>query len=196
MRTQTVASYFRVRFFFLSAYMSEQFLSVTLLSNFLLPLGTVCFTLLVLFIVLSDGPAVQDGGRPASLCAMYQTQQRSPSQQVRPGEGSGPAAIYRRSGDRQDQEAGLLSPHPVCQLHKEVSRFPASLWVSFKRRKLLRVICVGPHISTQLIYADCYRYYILAFHAHEEPAVTSETCAAILEKAKLENWAMGKTKVK
>ncbi|XP_039983497.1 myosin-IIIa [Xiphias gladius] len=39
------------------------------------------------------------------------------------------------------------------------------------------------------------RYYILAFHAHEEPVVTPETCAAILEKAKLENWAMGKTKV-
>lgn len=35
----------------------------------------------------------------------------------------------------------------------------------------------------------------MAFHAHEEPAVTQETCAAILEKAKLENWAMGKTKV-
>ncbi|XP_059183414.1 myosin-IIIa [Centropristis striata] len=39
------------------------------------------------------------------------------------------------------------------------------------------------------------RYYILAFQAHEEPAVTQETCSAILEKAKLENWAMGKTKV-
>uniref|UniRef100_A0A8C9ZLK4 non-specific serine/threonine protein kinase n=1 Tax=Sander lucioperca TaxID=283035 RepID=A0A8C9ZLK4_SANLU len=39
------------------------------------------------------------------------------------------------------------------------------------------------------------RYYILAFHAHEEPAVTQETCSAVLEKAKLENWAMGKTKV-
>lgn len=45
-------------------------------------------------------------------------------------------------------------------------------------------------------YTDCYRYYILAFHAHEEPVVTPETCAAILEKAKLENWAMGKTKVR
>lgn len=44
-------------------------------------------------------------------------------------------------------------------------------------------------------YTDCYRYYILAFHAHEEPAATQEACAAILEKAKLENWAMGKTKV-
>ncbi|XP_041670586.1 myosin-IIIa isoform X2 [Cheilinus undulatus] len=39
------------------------------------------------------------------------------------------------------------------------------------------------------------RYYVVAFNAHEEPAVTPETCAAILEKAKLENWAMGKTKV-
>lgn len=36
----------------------------------------------------------------------------------------------------------------------------------------------------------------MAFPAHEEPAVTQETCAAILEKAKLENWAMGKTKVR
>ncbi|XP_061521947.1 myosin-IIIa isoform X1 [Phycodurus eques] len=39
------------------------------------------------------------------------------------------------------------------------------------------------------------RYHIVAFHADEEPAVTPETCAIILEKAKLENWAMGKTKV-
>lgn len=40
-----------------------------------------------------------------------------------------------------------------------------------------------------------YRYYILAFPAHEEPAGTRQTCTAVLEKAKLENWAMGKTKV-
>ncbi|XP_051910752.1 myosin-IIIa isoform X2 [Hippocampus zosterae] len=39
------------------------------------------------------------------------------------------------------------------------------------------------------------RYHIVAFHADEEPAVTPETCATILEKAELENWAMGKTKV-
>ncbi|XP_019714232.1 myosin-IIIa-like, partial [Hippocampus comes] len=38
------------------------------------------------------------------------------------------------------------------------------------------------------------RYHIVAFHADEEPAVTPETCATILEKAELENWAMGKTK--
>lgn len=40
-----------------------------------------------------------------------------------------------------------------------------------------------------------FRYYILAFPAHEEPPATKETCATILEKAKLEHWAMGKTKV-
>ncbi|MEQ2173886.1 hypothetical protein GOODEAATRI_002155 [Goodea atripinnis] len=50
--------------------------------------------------------------------------------------------------------------------------------------------------SHRILFANFMkRYYILAFHAHEEPAVTPEMCAAILEKAKLENWAMGKTKV-
>ncbi|XP_036437759.1 myosin-IIIa [Colossoma macropomum] len=39
------------------------------------------------------------------------------------------------------------------------------------------------------------RYFILAFRANEEPAVSPETCAAILEKARLENWVLGKTKV-
>ncbi|XP_039645365.1 myosin-IIIa isoform X9 [Perca fluviatilis] len=50
--------------------------------------------------------------------------------------------------------------------------------------------------SHRILFANFMkRYYILAFHAHEEPAVTQETCGAVLEKAKLENWAMGKTKV-
>ncbi|CAK6968570.1 myosin-IIIa isoform X3 [Scomber scombrus] len=50
--------------------------------------------------------------------------------------------------------------------------------------------------SHRILFANFIkRYYILAFHAHEEPAATPDTCAAILEKAKLENWAMGKTKV-
>ncbi|XP_067343074.1 myosin-IIIa isoform X1 [Channa argus] len=50
--------------------------------------------------------------------------------------------------------------------------------------------------SHRILFANFIkRYYFLAFHAHEEPAVSPETCAAILEKAKLENWAMGKTKV-
>ncbi|XP_028826695.1 LOW QUALITY PROTEIN: myosin-IIIa [Denticeps clupeoides] len=39
------------------------------------------------------------------------------------------------------------------------------------------------------------RYFILAFRANEDPPMTPETCAAILEKAKLENWVLGKTKV-
>ncbi|XP_073686537.1 myosin-IIIa isoform X2 [Garra rufa] len=39
------------------------------------------------------------------------------------------------------------------------------------------------------------RYFILAFRANEEPPMNPETCAVILEKAKLENWVLGKTKV-
>uniref|UniRef100_A0AAX7V7T9 non-specific serine/threonine protein kinase n=1 Tax=Astatotilapia calliptera TaxID=8154 RepID=A0AAX7V7T9_ASTCA len=50
--------------------------------------------------------------------------------------------------------------------------------------------------SHRILFANFIkRYYLLAYHANEEPAATPETCAAILEKAKLENWAMGKTKV-
>ncbi|KAM6953389.1 myosin-IIIa [Aplochiton taeniatus] len=50
--------------------------------------------------------------------------------------------------------------------------------------------------SHRILFANFIkRYFILAFHAHEEPEVSSETCAAILGKAKLENWALGKTKV-
>ncbi|XP_062415251.1 myosin-IIIa [Pungitius pungitius] len=50
--------------------------------------------------------------------------------------------------------------------------------------------------SHRIVFANFIkRYYMVAFHAHEEPPVTQETCATILENAKLENWAMGKTKV-
>ncbi|XP_056155482.1 myosin-IIIa [Lampris incognitus] len=50
--------------------------------------------------------------------------------------------------------------------------------------------------SHRILFANFIkRYYVLAFHAHEEPAVCPETCIAILERAKMENWAMGKTKV-
>lgn len=67
----------------------------------------------LLSLVLSDGPAVEDGGRPASLRPLHQTQQRPSRQQVRPGEGAGSAAVHRGPGDGQDQAAGLLPPHPV-----------------------------------------------------------------------------------
>ncbi|XP_068603891.1 myosin-IIIa [Brachionichthys hirsutus] len=50
--------------------------------------------------------------------------------------------------------------------------------------------------SHRILFANFIkRYAILAFHAHEEPAATQESCAAILERVKLEGWAMGKTKV-
>uniref|UniRef100_A0A670HTF7 Myosin IIIB n=1 Tax=Podarcis muralis TaxID=64176 RepID=A0A670HTF7_PODMU len=39
------------------------------------------------------------------------------------------------------------------------------------------------------------RYYYIAFKAHETPLPSKESCVAILQKAKLEKWALGKTKV-
>ncbi|XP_009866090.1 PREDICTED: myosin-IIIb-like, partial [Apaloderma vittatum] len=39
------------------------------------------------------------------------------------------------------------------------------------------------------------RYYYLAFKAHEIPLGSRENCLAILEKSKLDNWILGKTKV-
>ncbi|KAM8856827.1 myosin-IIIb isoform 8-T11 [Synchiropus picturatus] len=39
------------------------------------------------------------------------------------------------------------------------------------------------------------RYYYLAFRAHQLPELSKENAAAILERAKLENWVLGKTKV-
>ncbi|MGH0163835.1 UNVERIFIED_CONTAM: hypothetical protein FKN15_045941 [Acipenser sinensis] len=38
-------------------------------------------------------------------------------------------------------------------------------------------------------------YYYLAFRAHQMPATTKENCIAILEKARLDKWVLGKTKV-
>ncbi|XP_032549238.1 myosin-IIIb isoform X8 [Chiroxiphia lanceolata] len=39
------------------------------------------------------------------------------------------------------------------------------------------------------------RYYYLAFKAHKAPLGSRENCLAILEKSKLDNWILGKTKV-
>lgn len=39
------------------------------------------------------------------------------------------------------------------------------------------------------------RYYYLAFKAHETPLGSRENCLAILERSKLDNWILGKTKV-
>ncbi|KAK1165684.1 myosin-IIIb-like isoform X2 [Acipenser oxyrinchus oxyrinchus] len=39
------------------------------------------------------------------------------------------------------------------------------------------------------------RYFYLAFRAHQMPATTKENCITILEKARLDKWVLGKTKV-
>ncbi|XP_038654074.1 myosin-IIIa isoform X4 [Scyliorhinus canicula] len=50
--------------------------------------------------------------------------------------------------------------------------------------------------SHRILFANfIQRYYILAFKSTEEPPVNPDICAAILEKVKLENWVLGKTKV-
>lgn len=41
----------------------------------------------------------------------------------------------------------------------------------------------------------CLRYYLLCYKSSDKPPVSPETCAAILEKAQLDNWILGKTKV-
>eukprot|EP00062_Callorhinchus_milii_P015760 gi/632966460/ref/XP_007899427.1/ PREDICTED: myosin-IIIa [Callorhinchus milii] len=50
--------------------------------------------------------------------------------------------------------------------------------------------------SHRILFANFIkRYYIIAFKSIEEPHVSPDTCIAILEKAKLDNWVLGKTKV-
>ncbi|XP_019828682.2 myosin-IIIa isoform X1 [Bos indicus] len=50
--------------------------------------------------------------------------------------------------------------------------------------------------SHRILFANFIkRYQILCYKWCEEPPLSPDTCAAILEKAGLDNWALGKTKV-
>uniref|UniRef100_A0A2K5S066 Myosin-IIIa n=1 Tax=Cebus imitator TaxID=2715852 RepID=A0A2K5S066_CEBIM len=50
--------------------------------------------------------------------------------------------------------------------------------------------------SHRILFANFIkRYYVLCYKSSEEPPVSPETCATILENAGLDNWALGKTKV-
>ncbi|XP_020139679.2 myosin-IIIa isoform X2 [Microcebus murinus] len=50
--------------------------------------------------------------------------------------------------------------------------------------------------SHRILFANFIkRYSVLCYKSSEEPPVSPDTCAAILEKAGLDNWALGKTKV-
>ncbi|MBN3277259.1 MYO3A protein, partial [Polyodon spathula] len=54
----------------------------------------------------------------------------------------------------------------------------------------------GQGFSHRILFANFIkRYSMLAFRSNEDPPVSPETCAAILEKAKLDNWVLGKTKL-
>ncbi|XP_024431703.2 myosin-IIIa [Desmodus rotundus] len=50
--------------------------------------------------------------------------------------------------------------------------------------------------SHRILFANFIkRYHVLCYKWNEEPPVSPDTCATILEKAGLDNWALGKTKV-
>uniref|UniRef100_A0ABM5GNE3 non-specific serine/threonine protein kinase n=1 Tax=Pogona vitticeps TaxID=103695 RepID=A0ABM5GNE3_9SAUR len=50
--------------------------------------------------------------------------------------------------------------------------------------------------SHRILFANFIkRYYLLCYKSNDNPPVSPETCAAILEKAQLDNWILGKTKV-
>ncbi|KAM4684585.1 myosin-IIIa-like [Amazona ochrocephala] len=50
--------------------------------------------------------------------------------------------------------------------------------------------------SHRILFANFIkRYYFICYKTNDDPPVSPETCAAILEKARLDNWVLGKTKV-
>ncbi|NXI34306.1 MYO3A protein, partial [Galbula dea] len=50
--------------------------------------------------------------------------------------------------------------------------------------------------SHRILFANFIkRYYLICYKTSDDPPVSPETCAAILEKAHLDNWVLGKTKV-
>ncbi|KAM4705177.1 myosin-IIIa-like [Rhinophrynus dorsalis] len=50
--------------------------------------------------------------------------------------------------------------------------------------------------SHRILFANFLkRYHLICFKLNEEPPVSPECCAAILEKANLDHWVLGKTKV-
>lgn len=56
----------------------------------------------------------------------------------------------------------------------------------------------NPHQLQMFIgfsFAPTLRYYYLAFRAHQMPETSRENAVAILERAKLEGWVLGTTKV-
>lgn len=55
--------------------------------------------------------------------------------------------------------------------------------------------CYSITILNRIIHCFFHRYYYLAFRAHQMPETSKENAVAILQRAKLEDWVLGKTKV-
>ncbi|XP_072010224.1 myosin-IIIa isoform X4 [Engystomops pustulosus] len=50
--------------------------------------------------------------------------------------------------------------------------------------------------SHRILFANFIkRYYLICYKSYDDPPVSSECCASILEKANLHHWVLGKTKV-
>lgn len=78
-------------------------------------------------------------------------------------------------------------------------KHPTALGLGFSSHKALwgspgprRMPDLDMHLTSP---SSTSRYYVLCYKSSEEPPVSPDTCAAILEKAGLDHWALGKTKV-
>lgn len=63
------------------------------------------------------------------------------------------------------------------------------------RHQCASVMTSSRQVSHYFPSACSHRYYYLAFRAHQMPSTNKENVVAILERAKLEAWVLGKTKV-
>ncbi|XP_056436310.1 myosin-IIIb [Gadus chalcogrammus] len=79
-------------------------------------------------------------------------------------------------------------------LEKNRDTLPADIVLVLRtsENKLLQQLFSSPLTKTADVWS---RYYYLAFRAHQMPACSEENVVAILKRAKLEHWVLGRTKV-
>ncbi|XP_078260043.1 myosin-IIIb isoform X1 [Rhinoraja longicauda] len=75
--------------------------------------------------------------------------------------------------------------------------FEERVLVQLRYTGILETIRIrGQGYSHRILFEDFVkRYHCLAFRAHQTPPVDSASCTAILQKARLDKWVLGKTKV-
>ncbi|XP_067891481.1 myosin-IIIb isoform X2 [Heterodontus francisci] len=75
--------------------------------------------------------------------------------------------------------------------------FEARVLVQLRYTGILETIRIRAQgYSHRILFEEFVkRYYYLAFRAHQTPPTNCESCTAILKKARLDKWVLGKTKV-